>query len=303
MTYPSIHLYPSSTVFPGSIVTTPNDGLGVEINGLNLTQTDGAGVLWRTFSPLVGWDGSPPSSVQTTQRVRAPGVWTSPRNLAGRTITLNGRVEAPSPDALQVALDELNAAVSLSDFVTTITRGSTTRSAITCRQDEVLISDQTDTVADWSVQLLASDPRKFTTALSATTHLPSTTGGLVVPLVVPVVVSSTTVSGTITLTNPGNATGAVSITVNGPSLGPSITHVTSGLTVAFDASLVIEAGQTLVVDMESQTALINGQVSRNAYITQRGWSGFLPGVNLWSFTSSSYDPATTFVVSATPAWQ
>lgn len=302
MTFPSVLLYPSMTTFPSS-VPVGSEGLGIDLGDLNLTGFDTFGCQYRTFSPLVGWDGSPASSVTVTQKPRGPGGWTSPRNLTSRVITLNGWVGAPDDTSLQLALERLNAAATLSDTILTMQRGSTVRSAIVCRQGEVLITDDTDVGAYWSIQLLARDPRKFTTAVSGSTVLPFSTGGLTIPRTIPFTIVSGGSNGTVSLTNPGNATGAVTVRVDGPANGPVITHLGTGLQLTFASSLVLVAGEWLEIDMEQQTALGNGQSSRNAFIVDRGWSGFDPGANLWRVDSASYDPATTFTVTATPAWQ
>lgn len=308
MTFPSTLLFPSTTLFP-SAIPVGIDGIGVILSDLNLTTIDPSGVQRRTFSPLVGWDGSPASSATTTvtQKPRGPGAWLSPRNFTQRSVTLNGSLEAPDPTTLQTAIEELVASVTLSDTVLTLQRGNTTRSLICCRDDEVLLTDVTDTLVNWSIQLVAADPRKFATAQTGSCALPFTSGGTPVPTPVPTPLVSTDSPGTIQLTSPGNATGAVVVRVDGPVSGPIITHAGSGLQLAFASSLVLMAGEWLEIDMEAQTALANGQSSRNAYIeystTGFGWSGFEPGANLWRVDSASYNPDTLFTVTATPAWQ
>lgn len=307
MTFPSGVLYPGSTTFPSSILPMADPGIGgmgVELSGLVLTRTDSNGVQWRSFSPIDGWDGSPASSVQLTQKLRAPGAWMSPRNMTQRVISLTGVINAPTVDALQTAIDQLNAACTVEDTVLTVQRGSAARSCIVCRQGEVMLgsADETDLVMPWSIQLVASDPRKFTTAVSGSTNLPSSTGGMVVPMVVPLVITSTVVPGTVALTNQGNASGPLNIRVTGPVAGPQITHVTTGKVLTFDPSLVLGVGEWLDIDMEAETVLANGQSSRNGYITSAGWSPFVPGVNLWQVNSSSYNPATVFTITGTPAW-
>lgn len=303
MTTP-VRLFPASVDFPTTCPASGFGGLGCQLGDLNLSGKDGFGVSWRTFT-LTGLDGSPSSSAQPTQNVRGPGGWLGPRNLAPKSIVIGGRVEAPTDDAMQDAIDRLNAAVTLNDTLLTYQRGSKVRSVIVSRADEVLFTENTGLSQDWSVQLQAAEPRKFFHAEQGDSFLPSSTGGIVVPLVVPLVVSSTDIAGTVSLTNPGNAAGPVTVRIDGPATGPVITHVTSGLTVRFDTDspLVLDAGEYLLVDMEARLSLANGVVSRNAYIAERGWSAFLPGVNLWSFGSASYDPATKFTVTATPAWQ
>ena len=170
------------------------------------------------------------------------------------------------------------------------------------RQDTVLSSPVTDTVAQFSIQLVAADPRKFSDPLTTSTRLPSSTGGLTVPFTVPFTIASTVVSGSCSLVNSGNTTGPVRLRVAGPVTGPIITHDGTGAQLVFASSLVLAAGEWIDIDMEAHTVLANGTASRSGYITQRGWSGFEPDVNVWAFTAQAYNTAALLSVTATPAW-
>jgi hypothetical protein len=138
---------------------------------------------------------------------------------------------------------------------------------------------------------------------------PATTDFLTVPatsgdaLTVPFSIDSTIVSGLVSLTNPGNEVGPVSLRIDGPCTGPVITHVASGAQLVFSSSLVLGAGEWIDVDMEAHEVLANGQASRAGWITERGWSGFDPGSNTWTFTAAAYDPNSKLTVSATPSWK
>lgn len=302
MPYPALDLYPSTTVFPGTATVAPGlDGVSVVLNGFSLNVLDQFGVLWQTLIPLGGWDGSPSSSLTLTQKTRAAGAWTGPRNLTQRVITLGGMVTAPDADAAVAASERLAAAVMLDAAVLTVMRGSTVRSAIVYRQGEVGFEEMTDLIFGWSIDLVAPDPRKFAAAVSATTALPSGSGGFSVPFTVPFAINSNIVSGEVHLTNPGNATGAVVLRIDGPVVGPQITHVGTGLQLIFSSSLTLAAGEWLEVDTEAQTALANGQASRNNAITSRGWFGFESGPNTFAFAAVSGSGLLT--VSGTPAWQ
>lgn len=125
------------------------------------------------------------------------------------------------------------------------------------------------------------------------------TGGLTVGFTV----DATTVTGQVSLVNPGNEPGPVRLRIDGPCVGPVITHVSTGAQLVFSSSLVLRAGEWLEVDMESRTVLANGQSSRAGWITSRGWSQFDPGRNTWSFTAASFTSAARLTVTATPSWK
>jgi hypothetical protein len=278
-----------------------HDGFTVLLGGLDLTaESDDLGVSWRTFSPLSGWGGSPGSSIQLNQKPRSPGAWVSSRQLTPRTLPLNGLAECPDVDTLRICQDRLNAAATLDSTRLVVTEGAATRWCNVYRQDEVLAEAVTDTLLQWSIQMVAADPRKFSDELTAATGLPSTSGGLTIPYTVPYSIASTVVAGYCALTNPGNTTGPVRLRIDGPVVGPVVTHVATGLQVVFSSSLTIPSGQYLTVDMENQATLANGQASRNGYVVNRGWFGFDPGPNVFSFSAVSGTGQLT--VSATPAW-
>lgn len=295
-----LDLWPSTTTFPGTGgITASPFGATVVINGLYTSGVDSNGVTWHTGS-IAGWDGSSSSSIQLTQKTRAPGAWTSPRNMTPRVMTVSGTIVGPSIDATASAIDQLNAASGLTSFVVTVARGSLIRSVIAYRHGVVDFTEVNEVTFQWTMDLVAADPRKFATALSTTTHLPSASGGLTIPVKVPFAINSTVVSGNCFLTNAGNAVGPVVLTLQGPLTAPQVTHVSTGLTLTFGSSMTLASTDFLVVDMEAQTAMANGQASRNAYITSRGWSGFDPGVNQWAFSAQA--GSGTCTVAATPAW-
>jgi len=90
--------------------------------------------------------------------------------------------------------------------------------------------------------------------------------------------------------------------IDGPIVGPIITHVGSGLQLVFSASLTLGVGEFLLVDMEAHSVLAQGQSNRSNWVTSRGWSGMEPGANTWSFAAAS---GTTglLTVTGTPADQ
>lgn len=303
MTAPAV-LTPLTAAFPAAPPTVAQyGGTAVTINGLCTTTTDVNGTVWSTFSPIDGWDSSPASSLQLTQKARAAGAWLSTRNVASRPVTLSGTIFAYTPDLLQVAVDQLRAAVAIGDWMLTVTRGTSTRSAICTRQDQVQIQDVTDTQVNWSVVVVAPDPRQYATAGASSTGLPSVTGGVTFPMTFPMSFATSIVSGRVALTNPGNAIGAVQLRVAGPLAQPTVVHIdAAGNTQTISVNLALGASDFLLIDptLDGQTVLAQGQASRNTALTSRGWHGFTPGVNQWVFSAASGSGVLT--VTAVPAW-
>jgi len=266
--------------------------------------TDSFGVRWSMQrDQFAGWDDSAGVDGAVVQRSRAAGAWGGTSYDQAAHPSFGGLVFAATPADLLAARDRLKAACSLTDTTLTVDREGSVRSMTVRREDAVLFKPQSPTVAAWSIQLVALDPRKLGAMLTASTALPSSSGGLTVPYTIPTyTIASTVVTGQVALTNAGNVTGPVRLRIDGPVTGPVVTHVGSGLALTFATSLVLGSGEWLEVDMDKRTALANGQSSRAGYITGRGWSGFEPGANVWAFTAQSYSAGALLTVSASPAW-
>jgi hypothetical protein len=273
----------------------------VTLGGLNLFGTEpDTGVKW-TMDPLKGW-GSPGSTIAPVQKTRQHGAWAGHAYYFPRHLPLTGIVQARTEAALTDAIARLTVACSLDDTLLTVVEDEVSHWCMVRREDEVLAPKVNPYMAVWSIQVIAVDPRKLGTPLTGSTGLPSSSGGLTVPFTVPFAINSTVVSGQVSLFNPGNETGPVTMRIDGPCTGPVITHVGSGLSLVFAASLTLGVGEFLLVDMEAHTAMAQGQSSRSNWITSRGWSGLEPGNNTFAFTAAS-SSAALLTVTGTPADQ
>ena len=274
-----------------------------QIGALNLNAVDEFGVQWITDRDGVqGW-GAPQGTLAPVQRTRQAGAWGGISYSKARSMVLKGTAIAPTPGLASDALDRLNDACSLDDTVLTVVESGRARWCTVRRDGDVIPAWLSDVAFTWSVQVVALDPRKFADELTASTNLPSSSGGLTVPFTVPFSVNAVTNSGQVSLENVGNEAGPVVLRIDGPCTGPVITHVGSGLALVFASSLVLGAGEWLTVDMEARSVMANDQASRSGYVISRGWSNFTPGQNTWAFTAAAYDWAARLTVSATPAWK
>ncbi len=274
-------------------MTTPR----VVLNGLDLS-TPAWGFDHRTLEGL----GSPGSTISPRQRARAHGATAGRAHLQPRHVRLEGVMTAPTEAALWAQRDVLTAAVALDDHEMILHEQGRSRSLVVRREDEVLVRPVTDRAARWSVQVVALDPRLVGAPLTASTALPSTSGGLTVPIVVPFAVTAAQVSGQVSLVNPGTAPGAVRLRIDGPVSAPVVTHVGTGRSLVFASSLVLQAGEFVVVDMERHEVLAQGQASRTQWVTERGWSVFEPGPNTWAFSAGGPAPLAKLTVEAVPSW-
>jgi len=272
----------------------------VTVGPIALTSTEPSGVEWL-LTDFKGW-GAPGGTLTQVPKTRQRGAWSGRSDAQARPMVATGACFAPNASLAADALDRLIAACSLDETLLTVAEPARARWCMARRDGEIIPSWLGDDAFEYSVQFAADDPRKLGAPLTGSTGLPSSTGGLVVPVTVPLTINSTVTSGQVSLFNPGNETGPVTLRIDGPVTGPVITHVGSGLQLIFSASLALGVGEFLLVDMEAHTAMAQGQSSRANWITSRGWSGLESGNNTWAFTAAS-SSAALLTVTATPADQ
>jgi len=261
----------------------------VTIGPLNLCSREDNGVEW-ILQDFKGW-GAPGGTLTQTQKTRQRGAWSGRSDSKARPTVAVGTCIAPTAALASDALDRLIDACSLDESLMMVVESGRARTCMVRRDGDVLPVPIGSCAFEYSVQFAADDPRKLGAPLTGSTGLPSSSGGFTVPFTVPFAINSTVVSGQVSLFNPGNETGPITMRIDGPCVGPVITHVGSGLQLIFSASLTLGAGEFLLVDMEAHTAMAQGQSSRANWITSRGWSGLEPGPNTFAFTAASTSAA------------
>lgn len=266
------------------------------LGAVNFNDVDDNGVYWFA-EQIQGW-GSPGTTLTLTQKPRGHGAWRSESYLTPRVVAVNGTIQAPSKTLLAQARHQLNAACSLDDTTFSVTEYGETLYTTVTRQDEVLYGDETELWTTFSVQLVAEDPRRYGQVASLQTAMPSSSGGLTWPATFPLVFNSTVVPGTVSFFNPGNIAAPVMLRIDGPCSGPIITHVGTGTQLVFAASLTLATGEFLIVDMAERTVKAQGQASRTAYVTQRGYFDLTPGANDVAFNADVYNSAARLTVTA-----
>jgi hypothetical protein len=218
-------------------------------------------------------------------------------------MTVSGMVRSVSAAQSSVDADTLIHAVSKTDTTFQVSESGRIRWCMARRYGDVQITRVNHFIFRFTFQMVSLDWRKFGATLTGTTALPSSSGGMTYPMVFPYTYDAASVSGQVSLSNQGNEFGPVTLRIDGPCVGPKVTHVSSGKQLVFASSLTLGAGEFLIVDMEAHTVLANGQASRAGWVTSRGWSEFQPGPNTWAFDAITYNAASQLSVSAIEAWE
>lgn len=266
------------------------------LGSLDFGAIEASGVAW-VLNDIQGW-GSPGSTLQANQKPRSNGAWAGPSYLPARTLSLSGTVDAPSTLLLSDAIDRLIAACSLTDTTLTVIEGGRARSCAVRRQGEVLYAplQGSDRAANWSIQVVALDPRKYGAMVSQTVALPSVSGGLTFPASFPTAFSGVTNSGVASIVNQGNTAAPVIIRIDGPVVAPTVTHTANGVSQVWASSLTLAAGEFLLIDMDKRSVLANGQSSRAGFVTSRGWFSAQPGANQYGFNAQTYTSSARMTV-------
>lgn len=95
--------------------------------------------------------------------------------------------------------------------------------------------------------------------------------------------------GTTTITIDGVDSALPTWTINGPATNPTLTNITTGQTITWTGT--VPAGQTLTIDMNNQTAMMEG-ANVYAFITG-SWIGLAPGANRISYNVLGTDQPST----------
>jgi hypothetical protein len=280
---------------PGAVL---HDGQLV-LGDIMLGTTDELGVEWILES-LTGWDDSVESTGETEQRASDHGGWNSPAYYASRLVEIEGSLLASSWPAATAALTRLMGAIPLSTPDTLYVADS---DALVLQADVRQSGDPLVTRkggwARFSLSLIAADPRRYSTGWTeAYTGLPTTSGGLSLPLTLPLSVGAVSTNGTLQAFNAGNMATRPTFTVQGPCPAFTITHLGSGKSLRFAEA--IAAGRSLVIDTDKRLALLDGTARR---VVSGTWFDYEPGNNEVSFSAATYDSAALLVSSHRSAWR
>lgn len=284
---------------PGQVL----DGKRVDVGSLKLGMVDEWGVAWRIGADgLQGWD-SAEIRADYTPREADHGAWASPLYLSERPITLAGTIVASTADALDLAADRLLESVALED-VLLVVYDAIPRQAWVRRSGKPLLRYETDLAANYSVMVTAADPRRYATELSTyETPLPSTTGGLTIPLTLPFTIDATTDEGQIAAYNAGSFETRPVFTITGPVTSPRIhTQYEDGTVKTLTLTLTLGSGDEVVIDTDRHTVVLNGDVSRRRYL-----SGEWPVIGArqevsFQFRASTYNSTARLTATWRSAW-
>lgn len=271
-------------------VTAALTGWAVQLDGWGAGGTgtptiDANGTEWWC-TKVEGWRDRPGMRVSSTARQADHGSFDAPSYLDSRVITVEGTAIATSEANGYLSADIV--ASICSDFtllypLVVTAPGRPDRRAYVRVNDATKVSEAYgagNVAFDWSLQLRAPDPRRYADAeTDIVLTLPTGGGtGLTPPLTPPITLPSGVATNAATAVNDGTIATRPTVTFIGPVTNPAIANITQGRTLSF--LLDIAAGDSLTVDFDQKSVLLNGSVSR-AWAIEPGsaWFDLGPGNN------------------------
>lgn len=241
---------------------------GITING----STDSNGCDW-ILTKESGWFGSPAIKTARTDKPAARGLFRGNEFRGGRVMTIEGTLAAPNVNALRAAQRAI-AGICPDPHaqypLTVIDENGYGLYANVALDGEILTTPISALSVDFSLQLVAPDPRKFSsTPTTLTTLLASGgSGGVMYPVTYPVSYGVPGAPGAVTLTNNGTAEADPLCVLTGPLTNPSLIRGDTGDTVTYNGTLT--ATDTVVIDFGSGNVTLNG-VNRRPLVTALNW--------------------------------
>lgn len=260
---------------------------------------------------IVGWHGSAPMKRNKSPRLGAHGTYSERGWKDERLIIVPGAFVGSSRASAAAALDQL--AGYLGDGLDGTFEVNDANLGL--RWANVYLADggfdpkwKSAKSFTYDLHLVATDPRKYGTKISVpNTGIPVLDGGLQTePLMGNIgtdVLDFGTAGypGTATLTNIGTADTGPVHTITGTNVpGFTITEVITQRRLVFTDT--IQAGQTLVINTDDGSVMLDGYASRRAKLTVAQWTRLGPGqTGTWLFESPGSTGA-NMKVEVTPAW-
>lgn len=290
--------------------TDPRD-LQLTLNGFPLFGVDDNGCEWHvTFQDVSGLYDGVASTLKTSEKTMTDGWYGNLPRLQGRTITVEGYIIGRCTESCIMSWNAFKSVWDCAGMRLVARLGNIGRQA------QVLQSAAAPLVKWAGVNMLKfslgltslSSCLYGLDAVSGSSYLPSTSGGMTFPYGFDDSTGSgsrwmwseTVVSGSVNLSNEGTASSPVTIRIDGPVVNPQVSHVGSGHVIAFNMSLGV--GHYATVNGVTHEILIDGTDPARGRVVRREWSQAEPGSNIWAFNASEYSSTARMSVSFYPAY-
>lgn len=254
---------------------------------------------------LDGWWEPTGTTGKTEQRAYQSGGWVNEAFSEPRSLVVGGLLRGADRPTTRAALEALLDLVPVDALVPlAVNEDGLVRHVMVRQEGKPLIDWKSDTLVSWNIQLTSPEWRRFSgtggagLSHSVTVGLPTARGGFVLPFSLPFTIDASVISGSVDVVNLGTAPSRVSVAISGPVSRPSI-RTPDGRSMTFDLDVL--AGQTLVIDFDAGTVLLNGVSRRGTLLGQ--WLDLTSGNTTLTFDAGSYNDAARMTVSWSDSWK
>lgn len=215
--------------------------------------------------------------------------------LGGRTVTIDLQIATTGTLAAYRATLELLKAALVPSATTTLPLQFTLpglgvrRINARCRRRSLPIDLAYQSgLAKGAVEFYAGDPRIYDdVSTSVAIGLPSASGGRTYNRTYNVTYGAVSSGNVQVCTNAGTIATKPVITLTGPVDTPFIQNVTSGAFLKFN--LTLAAGETLTIDTDSRSVVLNGTASRRSALSiDSTWFDLAPGANTLLYSAAAF---------------
>jgi hypothetical protein len=216
-------------------------------------------------------------------RAQQHGFWAGRDLLGQRVVTIEFDAEGNDHEHLEELLDAIAAATVIGDEqpISFKLPGQVQRRFYGRCRGRVVTNDpntQAGHMATVTLRFDCTDPRLYADAAELlTTVRAEASGGLTFNVTFPVGFGGAGVGGVVTATNDGTFPAPWTATLTGPLTNPRIENITADKALAFD--LVLDPGDTLMLDRLDKSVLLNGTASRYSSLITSQWFDIDPGAN------------------------
>lgn len=240
-----------------------------------------------------GLDHLPDVRTSDTERPADHGMFGGTDFAGGRTVEVVLEVTGATEAAFRANVDDLGKATVFRATEAPLSfrlpaLGGDRR--INCRPRRRALPDDIDYFfrrSPATLQFFAADPRVYADAETVLSVVAATSGGgRTYDRVYPLTYAAGGTGGNLTFTNAGTFESRPVLTISGPCDTPKVESITEGKHLQVNVN--VAAGETLVLDLDKRTVLLNGTASRySSLATGSAWWVLRPGDNQIKFTSAS----------------
>lgn len=248
-----------------------------------------------------GLDGLPDVRNQDSTRGYADGLFTGRDFASGRQLVFDLQIMGNSTNSARYYVNELRANLLMQQYGTSVLQFQIPSRALQfvnarVRDRDIKIDpNYTYGLAFARVVMLCPDPRIYDNALQTrVVSTPAAGTGRTYNRIYNVTYTGSGSGSLVTCTNSGTYPTVPTFTITGPCSNPVIVNSTTGQKLAF--TVVLSSTDTLVVNPDLRTVLLNGNPARNLLTTDSSWFGLPVGSTNIGFVASASSTGASLTV-------